>query len=257
VNARSHDEIAELLGVYALHALDPDERERVERHLEDCPRCRAEVADHTWVATTLGNSGGDAPDGVWDRIAGELDATPPRMRLALPEAGPAEIVPFAARSTRPRARAAAIVGSIAAALLLIAGLAVQVVRQDERIAELHVALQADALESAATMALTDPDSARVRLTSADGRLEVSAVVLRDGSGYLMAEDLPALARDRTYQLWGQTGSGLVSLGLLGSDPGDVVAFQAGDQVAVLAITDEHAGGVRQSANPPTVIGRFD
>ncbi len=28
-----HDEVAELLGAYALHAVEPDERARVEAHL--------------------------------------------------------------------------------------------------------------------------------------------------------------------------------------------------------------------------------
>jgi anti-sigma factor RsiW len=33
------------LGVYALGAIDPDERAAVDEHLDTCPRCRAELAD--------------------------------------------------------------------------------------------------------------------------------------------------------------------------------------------------------------------
>ena len=69
MNPLAHEDIQELLGAYALHAVDPDEAEVVERHLEGCPRCRAEVEGHREVATLIGNSGGDAPDGLWDRIA--------------------------------------------------------------------------------------------------------------------------------------------------------------------------------------------
>ncbi|MEA3055576.1 MAG: hypothetical protein QOD30_1008, partial [Actinomycetota bacterium] len=50
---RSHDEIQELLGAYALDAVDPDERSDVEDHLRDCARCRAEVAEHRDTAAFL------------------------------------------------------------------------------------------------------------------------------------------------------------------------------------------------------------
>jgi hypothetical protein len=82
-------------------------------------------------------------------------------------------------------------------------------------------------------------------------------VLPDGSGFLMAHELPGLHSDRTYQLWGDTGAGaLVSLGLLGDDP-TTIAFQAGTDLDALAITEEEAGGVSQSRNPPVIAGTFD
>ncbi len=85
----------------------------------------------------------------------------------------------------------------------------------------------------------------------------SAVLLTNGTGYLMADDLPELSGDRTYQLWGLTDGGLISLGLLGSEPGAIVPFQAGDGIKALAITAEAAGGVVQSDNPAVVSGEFD
>jgi hypothetical protein len=107
------------------------------------------------------------------------------------------------------------------------------------------------------MALADPSSERVKLVSSDGELAASAVLLPTGSGYLLADALPDLDSSRTYQLWGKTSSGLVSLGLLGSRPNDVVAFEAKEPVEALAITEEREGGVHQSTNPPVVIGQFD
>ena len=53
----SHAELEELLGAYALDAVDGEERELVELHLLDCPRCRAEVAEHRAVASFLGSAG--------------------------------------------------------------------------------------------------------------------------------------------------------------------------------------------------------
>lgn len=248
-----HDDVAELLGAYALHAVEPDERALVDAHLEGCPRCRAELRDHEAVATRLGNSGGDAPDGLWDRIASTLEEAPPPMRLDLPP-GTGRVVSLAAADRR-RPRTAWILAAAAAAVIGVLGL--QVVRQDDRIGTLESALEDEGIVLAANLALTDPEALRADLTSFDGQVSAAAVVLPNGAGYLLAHALPALASDRTYQLWGQTDIGLVSLGLLGANPNDVVAFQAGEPVTALAVTDEAAPGVTQSSNPPVVSGRFD
>src|SRR5687767_15186390 len=77
----THDQISELLGAYSLDAVDPDERELVEAHLLTCARCRAEVADHREVASLLAHSGSDAPEGLWDRIAGSLEEAPPALEM--------------------------------------------------------------------------------------------------------------------------------------------------------------------------------
>lgn len=255
-----HDEIAELLGAYALDAVDPDERALVDGHLAECPRCRAELHDHLGVAAMLGNTGGDAPEGLWERIASTLEESPPPMRLILPpvgDPGPSstKVVPLASRRRVAGRLAVASLG--AAAALVIGVLGVKVVQQDDELDRISSALEADTMLSAANIALLDPKSVQTTLTSPDGEVSVAAVVLPNGTGYLMADSLPALDGERTYQLWGQTGGGLISLGLLGSEPGKVVPFQVGDEVAALAITEEVSGGVAQSANPPTVLGRFN
>jgi hypothetical protein len=249
-----HETIAELLGAYALHAVDPAERTEIERHLEECPRCRAEVAEHQWVATQLGNSGGDAPDGVWDRIAATLEESAPPMRLELP-VPPGQVIPLASRRRQGNRF---VVAAVAAAAALVLGvLAVQVVNQDGRIDDLNEALEGEAIASAANLALTDPAADRIQLVSVDGSITAEAAIQPDGTGYLMGQRLPALADDLTYQLWGQTESGLISLGILGADPNDVVTFQAADGVQALAITREQAPGVVQSQNPPALSGTFD
>jgi hypothetical protein len=250
-----HDDVAELLGAYALHAVDADERALIEAHLEECPRCRAEVRDHELVAALLGNSGGDAPDGVWDRIASTLEEAAPPMRLVLPE-GPAQVRRRVVGRRRPSARVA--LGLVAAAaVLLVAVLGVQVVRQDHRLGRLQAAMEDQAMLGAASVALSDPGAHKALLTSADGKLTATAVVLPDGTGYLMAQHMPVLGADRTYQLWGQTPGGLISLGLLGAHPDDVVAFHTTGGVAALAVTDEKAPGVVTSHNQPALAGTLD
>ena len=79
----STPELEELIGAYALDAVDPEERDAVERHLAECPRCRMELAGHLEVAALLGNTGAPAPDGVWARIATSLEEPPPALRLSL------------------------------------------------------------------------------------------------------------------------------------------------------------------------------
>ena len=89
----SHSEIEELLGAYVCDAVDADEAIAVERHLQTCPRCRAEVAELREVTALLATADtpAAAPDGVWDRILSSLEETPPALRLSvvapMPEAG--------------------------------------------------------------------------------------------------------------------------------------------------------------------------
>jgi hypothetical protein len=255
VSARTHDDLQELLGVYALHALEPDQAQVVEGHLELCPRCRAEVSGHREVATMLGNTGGHAPAGLWDRISAQLEEAPPPMRLALPE-GEGSVIPLAShRRQRSNRVVAAAVGMAAA--LVIGVLGAQVVRQGDRINTLNAALEDDAVLTGANLALADPDADKVQLASADGTVAAPAVLLPNGTGYLLSHQLAELDESLTYQLWGITETGIVSLGLLGSSPTDVVTFHVGDPVAGLAITEEVAGGVGQTVNAPVVAGEFD
>ncbi|HEY0397098.1 MAG TPA: zf-HC2 domain-containing protein, partial [Acidimicrobiia bacterium] len=78
----THHDIQELLGAFALDAVDDEERDVIEAHLAGCPRCRAEVEGHRETAALLAHSGARAPEAVWDRIAEALDEAPPAMDLA-------------------------------------------------------------------------------------------------------------------------------------------------------------------------------
>jgi anti-sigma factor RsiW len=89
----THADIQELLGAYAIDAVDAEEATLVEAHLAGCPRCRGEVAEHREAATLLSFSGASAPEGVWSRIAAVLDETPPSR----PKPAPCDSSP----TTRP------------------------------------------------------------------------------------------------------------------------------------------------------------
>lgn len=238
----THTEIEELLGAYAIDAVDPDEASAVEAHLVECPRCRAEVAEHREAATLLSFSGDSAPDELWSRISASLDDTPPPLEMG-------RVLPMRRRAATFRLVSAA----AAVAAVLIAVLGVQVVRQGHRLDQLTASSAKGGLAQAAASAAVDPTARTFRLTSADGRAGAVAVVLPDGQGYIVDTRLPTLRSDETYQLWGVTGTRTVSLGLLGSHP-TVVPFNAPGSFVAIAITAEQAGGVVTSTKTPVAQG---
>jgi hypothetical protein len=93
----------------------------------------------------------------------------------------------------------------------------------------------------------------VALRSNDGRLSAEAVLLPDGTGYLVRSNLPPLPNSRTYQLWAVHGGTTVSVGVLGPTP-EPMAFRAAGDISALAITEEVAGGVVSTREPPLVLG---
>ncbi|HEX2063305.1 MAG TPA: anti-sigma factor [Acidimicrobiales bacterium] len=241
----THAEIQELLGVYALDAVDTDEAEQVGRHLLECPRCADEVASHREVAASMAHVGAAAPEGVWERIADGLEEPPPELDLRRVQA----MAPRRGRTVPLRGVAA--IAAVAAALVAVLG--IHVVRQDDRIDRLASLTAERNLQGAVTSALFDSQARTVELRSGDGRVFAKAVVQRDGTGYLVPDQVPPLADGRTYQLWGMVGGTPVSLGVLGPAPG-VVAFKAVADVSALAVTDEPAGGVAVPNLPPRFVG---
>ena len=246
----STPELEELIGAYALDAVDPDERVAVEHHLAECPRCRDELVGHLEVAALLGNTGAPAPDGVWARIASSLEEPPPAMRLSL---GPVPVEGSTRRSHR-RWVGRSLALAAAAAIAVITLLGVEVVRQDHRIDEMRNEIAASAgsngLQGAMVQAMSDPASHRMNLASPTGEpMSAAAVMTDDGAGYFLATSMPALDEGRTYQLWGIMADGqVVSLGVLGGDP-HLAAFRAAGGLTGLAVTVEESGGVPQSQNP--------
>jgi anti-sigma-K factor RskA len=241
-------EIEELLGAYALDALEPDERAIVDQHLGECPRCRAELADHLEVAALLGNTGAPAPAGLWTRISESLEEPPPALRLSLaPVAGPAAAIDLASRNRR---RTRLLVGAVAAAVLIILGLGAQIVHEERRMDDMAAAISTEGLQGDMVRAMADPNNNQMTLASPSGEpMSAAAVMTGSGTGYFMATSMPPLADDQTYQLWGVMGDGqVVSLGVLGHDP-HMAVFQASGGLTGLAVTEEVKGGVPTSHSP--------
>jgi anti-sigma factor RsiW len=220
VTELQHHEVEELLGAYALDAVDAGEAEAVEAHLETCPRCRAEVDAHREVAAHLAQAGAPAPDQVWDRIAAAIDGdAPPPMRL---------VVDRPAAPARWRRWAGPALGAAAAAAVVVVGVSAVVDDGDT----------GGDLETAALEAFESPQASMAELVGEDGAVLARLAVLPGGQGYVLAGALPDLD-DGTYQLWGSDGATVVSLGVLGRHP-ETAAFVAGDahDVFMISVEDE-------------------
>lgn len=239
----NHADASELVGAYALDAVDDDERLAMADHLRDCPRCRAELVQHREVAAHLFYVGAPAPEGVWGRIAAELGE---------PGAGPS--IPRLL-TRRPLWVARSLSVAAATVALAVGALGWQLHGEQGRVRSLQAQVRLSHLSQLMTNAGLDPTSARLALASPDHKVNLTVVLSRDGTGYLSTNNtLPALGADKTYQLWGTTGDRTVSLGIIGNHPG-IVAFP--DPVANIngmALTAERAGGVVQSTNVPVATG---
>lgn len=235
----THDDLQELLGAFAVDAVEPDEAAAVEAHLVECPRCRAEVAELREVAALLGPSGSDAPEGVWDKIAASLEEVPPPLRLE---------VRREQRATRSRPRwLGAGVAAVAAAVVAVLGISVVNLRNE--VDDLKQG-RTNGVALAAQQAMTAPD-ARIARLSGTGGLAAAAVLQADGQGYLLATGLPSRSHG-IYQLWGATASGAITS--LGTMPGPgVYGFAADPSVQTVMVTEEEAP-VSAPTGSPLITG---
>lgn len=259
-----YDEFSDLLGAYALDAVDADERERIELHLAVCPRCRAEVADHREVAALLSRSGAPAPEGVWDKISAELAPPAPPLRMTF--SSPADdavraaveaptSAPVASLSDARSARnGRTLWGLLAVAACVVAVLGFVTVSQSQRINKVETALEDSTIEGMANDAVAS-SPVKVSLTGEGGNAE--AVVGKDGQGFLIMDDVPQPADGDVYQLWGKVDGVVLSLGTFGTDR-EVVPFSVDpgrvDDIELFAVTQEKAPGVVASANDPVMAG---
>lgn len=246
MNDIKHTDIAELLGAYALDAVDDRERALVEAHLDECDECRWEVDEHLGVAAMLGDTGSAPPIALWNRI---------EAGIATAESEGGRVVPLAPRRSRmvPLAAAAAaavLVGLVGVQTARLGSTQAELAASEGRVQQLELALASGSLDAIAEQLAGDPGVTTVALGADDGSASGTVLLLPDGTGLLADHDLAPLPADRTYQLWAIQDGRVISAGLLGSDPG-VVAFHIDPALLEgLVITEEVAGGVAVSEQPP-------
>jgi hypothetical protein len=244
-------ELQELLGAYALDAVDGDEREQLEEWLARSPEAREELAALRETAAFLSHTGVEAPPDLWTRIEDALGEEPPAL-----------VLPLRRRRYALRVTAGIAAASVAAATVTAVVLSDKMERQDERLEAVANSMERDGTRRAALAAMADPRSRTLYLASPDDAgdgMAATLVTMPDGAGYLMSAHLPRLPDGQTYQLWAMTGPtdapGMVSAGVLGRDF-DLAAFRAPTDAWGFAITEEDASGGVQPHGRHVLEGVF-
>jgi Putative zinc-finger len=189
-----HDELRDLLGVYALDAVDDDERDEVATHLEGCAECRRELAVLQTSVAHLSGVGDEFGELALRAVGGPIVGSPRRRR--------ADVV------------------ALVVLAVLVAAAGIFVVRERQATAELREQLDATS-KPLDVLAEATVDGSDVRLVGGDRVVDV--VVLADGRSLLWRDNLARLAPDLAYHLWGVVDGDVVDVGPLGRDPQFVVS----------------------------------
>ena len=252
----NHLEANELLAALSLDAVDEREREEIEAHVSECPKCRSELDGYMDVATALGNSVEPIPEGLWNSISSHIydadDGSEPSPSIVTGIV-PIEVAAFRRRrariSTKPLL---ATMGTVAAAIIVV--LAVSLSDASSHVSNLQRQLASS--NYIVTAALSTPGHTLVDLKSSSKQDVAQFVLLPDGRGYLVSSELPALSSDRTYQLWGLINGTPISIGLMGANPSKVTFTVSGAKPSVLGVTVEPSGGSPTPTNAMVASGTF-
>ena len=212
----SHAEIQELLGAYALDAVDEHERAVIESHLVTCESCRVELDDHRRLAETL-----------------RRHATRVSPLASTESNGSAKVTNHVAPRSARRRWAAAV--ATATLLLLVGAMFAQ-----EQIRYDHLATTTGRIErlQRAQLAAADPAAVVTELRTPGGQPVLTVVNLRGGS-YAINGALPALRGGRSYELWRVAATGATAAAApLGPHP-DAVAISLPAAVTGYELTVEN------------------
>ena len=251
-----HVDWADAVGAYLLGALEPDEAERFEEHLAECPRCLRDVAELRVASDALPMSVPlvSTPPALKGRImavvnseaqllaaAGQRAEVPEAIATTGDAAGGRSPAADRGRAERRPRRYFGRAGdwllrpgvALACALLLLAGGGLA-----------GVLLSGE--EGTRTVVAT------TQAPGADVRLEIG-----ENSSKLVAKNMPAPPNDRIYQVWikraGQDPEPTSALWSTRSDGSAEVAVPGSlDGVEAVLVTDEPAGGSAAPTKPPVI-----
>jgi Anti-sigma-K factor rskA len=241
----SRQELDSLLDAHALDAVDPEEREQIDRYLTQNPWARAEVDETRELMSLLVDLEEGSPV-LWSRIEEQISRRPEATNVR----------PLAtARGTRRPSITRRAVALVAAAAALVFGVLVVSEIADE--GGSRVTDRRGQMLAAAEKARDDPAARQSALADADGVVRAKVVYLPDGTGYLTDTALDDLPDGRTYQLWAltdnETGPAFVSAGVLGRDL-EVAAFRFDGAVRGFAISSERTPGALAPHEPLSAEG---
>lgn len=257
-----------LLPAFSIGATDPDETTLVQEHLAACPQAVAELASYQMLAGVLLFSAPpvEAPAGLADRIRGAAGAPTGASSCALPQ--PSTVENGFWRRLRqtlssPQFRPALALGALALIALLAVGLYFDA--QVRQLRDLQAGLIAQLTQQQAVLTQVG-EGAFLRITlpagpagEATGAYATLVCNPTEQAGFVLAENLPALAADQAYQVWLIHGEERVNGGLFRPNAqGDgAIAFKApkpmGEYEAI-GISVEPATGSPRPTSPPVIQG---
>ena len=224
------ENIHEQVAAYALNALDDDERDAFERHLEECASCREQLPALADAAASLAETADpvEPPAELRDRIVDSARRG-------------GTVVRFPRRRIVPLSAAVAAVAACAAI-----GLGIWAATLDNDLSNQREARKAD---EAALAVLVDPAARRVSLKGRPGVLAVRP----DGAAALAVSSLGPAPSGRTYEAWVIRGDALRRAGEFPGESGRPTLVALPLRVshgAVVAVTVERSGGVSQPTTKP-------
>ena len=233
----------ELKDAFVLGALPEEERRELEEYLAAHPERQAEIDE-------LGS------------VAGLL-ALSPREQEPSPELRRSIMDVVEAEAERPRARSGSVLAGLreflsirnlalgAAALLVIGLFSWNMVLQGE---------MRDLQSRVQSMQASEGDSRMVALEGSGPARQVSAevMILEDHRAVLMAEDMPPVPEDKTFQIWViekdvPRPSGVFEVG---EDQVAVVVENPVEGADAIAVTVEPEGGSPQPTTDPMLVARL-
>jgi anti-sigma-K factor RskA len=261
-----NEQLDELIDLYALGALEPDEMQQVEDYLARSSHARDLLAESKRVTAALAwtPEQRDPPAGAYERFQQRMaplvapEASPAPRPSPRPAAGAPSLWARLRQALLPQQRWA---GALMA-LLLIAALGLGgwnlALRREATMAQ-RVGQQYQEL----TALLANPATRLVALESTGapgGRTQVLVNTERDES-YLVAAGLAPLPASQTYQLWLIADGVPLSVGTFDVDAQGGAAtllrgLPAPGAENLLGITVEPSGGSAQPTTTPILVGEM-
>lgn len=234
----NYDEVRELLGAFALDAVDDDERAEIEQYLREHPELRAEVQGYREAAAQLAGAGDPPSSDIWQRVSQAIAGA----SISAPRLQPKRVFSWRVGIA---AGFAALIGVVSLSFYL-----------QSRIADLERTQGMDPVTAAAAAVISDPTTRIVTLTDEESATVGRVVIAEGGRSFIFLEGVDPVDASHTYQLWSVADGGTaVSVGLLGADPGPVAINLGAMDGGILAVTVEAAGGA--TAPTGSIIAQGD
>jgi anti-sigma-K factor RskA len=249
-----HEQFADNLALYALGALEGEERAGVERHLEECSECRRELqqlrGDMALLAVSA--SGPAPPQRSRQRLLSAIAKEPRRVRAFAP--------------ARSWWRALEWAGALAAVVVVFL-----LLQQNSELRQQIASLQGEFASEQAQLArakdivasFTAPEAQQITLVAAKNapQPQGKAFYLRaKGSLIFLANNMPALPPQKAYELWLIPASGApIPAGIFkpnarGSATVVNPPLPSGVEAKAFAITVEPEAGSAAPSSQPIMVG---